>query len=119
MLAPNGTALKAHLARLAALVALTAGKTQTLDKAIEVAVRCSRACVASASGRLVAAGRSFRLKPAFRALRAGRKRTLSLKLSRKARRAATSALQRNRAVSARLRIAGGPGSKKSVSIRLR
>ncbi|MEA2418406.1 MAG: endoglucanase [Thermoleophilaceae bacterium] len=117
--APNGTALKAHLAALAPRISLGGSATQALDKAVEVSVRCSKACVASASGRLSAAGRTFRLKPTFRALRAGQKRTLGVKLSRKARRAATTALIQHRAVSARLTIAGAPGSRKTISVKLR
>ena len=102
--APNGTALKAHLAALAPRISLGGGKTQALDKAVEVKVGCTKVCFARASGRLVAAGRSFRLKPTFRGLSARRKRTLALKVSSKARRAAAAALKRHRAVSARITI---------------
>jgi endoglucanase len=118
-LAPNGTALKAHLARLAPKVTLAAARTQALDSAVEVGVKCSRACVASASVRLKAGGRTFRLKPVFKALRAKRKKTLAVKLSRKARRAAASALARHKSVSARITLSGGPGSRKTLSVALR
>ena len=76
---PNGTALKAHLAELAPRVSLGGGKTQALDKAVELSVRCTKACFAQVTGRLVAASRAFRLKSASRALAAGRKRTIALK----------------------------------------
>jgi endoglucanase len=116
--APNGTALKAHLAALAPRLKLGRGTTQALDKAVEVALRCTRACFAQATGRLVTAGRSFRLKPASRALPAKRKRTLALKVPRKARRAAATALSRHRSVSARITIVAAPGSRKTLSVRL-
>jgi hypothetical protein len=67
----------------------------------------------------VAAGRSFRLKPASHALTAGRKRTLALRVPRKARLAATSALSRHRSVSARITIVAAAGSRKTVSVKLR
>ena len=60
---------------LAPRVSLSAGGLQSLDRAVEVGVRCSKACYAVASGRLVAAGKSYRLKAASRGLTAGRKRT--------------------------------------------
>jgi hypothetical protein len=71
-----------------------------------------------ASGRLVAAGKSYRLKAASRGLTAGRKRTLGLKLGKKARRAAAGALARHRSVSARITIVAAPGSRKTVSVKL-
>jgi hypothetical protein len=117
--APNGTALKAHLAALAPRLSLAGGTTQTLDNAVEISARCSKACFAVASGRLVAADRSYRLKAASRALTAGRKRTLALKVSGKVRRAATAALSRRRSVSARISIVVGAGSRKTVSVKLR
>jgi cellulase (glycosyl hydrolase family 5) len=119
--APNGTALKAHLAALAPRVSLAGvgGGNQTLDKAVEVKVGCSKACYAVASGRLVAAGRSFGLKASSRALPPGKKRTLGLRVSRKARLAATAALHRHRSVSARITILAAAGSKKTVSVKLR
>ncbi len=117
--APNGTALKAHLAALAPRLSLGGGKTQTLDKAVELRVRCTKACFAQATGRLLAAGRTFRLKSASRALAAGRKRTIALKLSKKARRAAARALSRHRSVSARITIVAAAGSRKTLSVKLR
>jgi hypothetical protein len=118
-LAPNGTALKAHLASLAPKVTLAAARVQGLDSAVEVGVKCSRACVARATGRLKAGGRGFRLKGSFKALRARKKRTLGLKLSRKAKRAAASALAGGRHVSVRITVFGDPGSKKTLSVKLR
>jgi endoglucanase len=115
--APNGTALKAHLAALAPRLSLGGGTTQVLDKAVEINVGCTKACFAIASGRLTAAGQSFRLKAASRGLTAGRKRTLALKLSAKARRAATTALARHRSVSARITLSV-LGSRKTRSVKL-
>jgi hypothetical protein len=116
--APNGTALKAHLARLAPKISLGGGTTQTLDKAVEVSARCTKACFAIATGRLTAAGQSFRLKAASHGLKAKRKRTLALKLSSKARRAAANALARHRSVSVRITLAV-LGSKKTRTVKLR
>jgi endoglucanase len=117
--APNGTALKAHLAALAPRLSLGGGKTQALDKAVELSVRCTKACFAQATGRLVAASRTFRLKPASRALTGGRKRTIALKVPKKALRAAATALSRHRSVSARITIGAAAGSRKTLSVKLR
>jgi Cellulase (glycosyl hydrolase family 5) len=116
--APNGTALKAHLAALAPRISVGGGTTQTLDKAVEIKVGCTKACFAIATGRLTTAGQSFRLKAASHGLRAGPKRTLALKVSGKARRAASTALARHRAVSARITLAV-LGSRKTRSVKLR
>jgi endoglucanase len=115
--APNGTALKAHLAGLAPRLSLGGETTQPLDRAVEIGVSCTKACFARASGRLVAAGQSFRLKPAARGVSAKRKRTLGLRLSTKARRAAASALTRQRPVSARISVVVG-GTTKTRSVKL-
>ena len=116
--APNGTALKAHLAGLAPKISLGGGTAQTLDKAVEVSARCTKACFAIAAGRLTAAGQSFRLKGASRGVKAKRKTTLALKLPSKARRAAANALARHRSVSARITLTV-LGSRKSRSVKLR
>jgi hypothetical protein len=116
--APNGTALKAHLAALAPRISLGGGTTQALDEAVEVSARCTKACFAIASGRLTVAGQSFRLKAASRGLSARRKRTLALTLSRKARQAAKRALARHRSVSARITLTV-LGSRKTRSVKLR
>jgi endoglucanase len=116
--APNGTALKAHLAGLAPKISLGGGTSQTLDKAVEVSARCTKACFAIATGRVTAAGQSFRLKAASHGLKAKRQRTLALKLTGKARRAASAALARHRAVSARITLTV-LGSKKTRSVKLR
>jgi endoglucanase len=116
--APNGTALKAHLAGLAPKITLGGGTAQALDKAVEVSAKCTKACFAIATGRLTAAGQSFRLKAASRGVKAKRKTTLPLKLSSKARRAAAKALARHRSVSARITLTV-LGSKKTRSIKLR
>jgi endoglucanase len=118
--APNGTALKTHLAALAPKVSFGGGGgAQTLDKAVEVSVRCSKTCLASATGRLLAAGRTFGLKPTSRGVRARKKGTLALKLSGKARRAAASALARHRSVAARITVAVSSGSRKTLSVKLK
>jgi endoglucanase len=116
--APNGTALKAQLAALAPRLSLRGGGAQALDGAVELGVRCTKACFAQATGRLQAASRRFRLKPASRAVAAGRRRTIALKLSRKARRAAASALSRHLSVSARITLVAAPGTRKTVSVKL-
>ena len=117
--APNGTALKAHLAGLAPRVSLPAvKKVQTLDRAVEVSVRCTRACFASATGRLLAAGHSYGLKASGRGVKAGRKRVLALRISSKARRAAGAALARHRSVSARITVAASAGTRKRIAVKL-
>ncbi len=117
--APNGTALKAHLGGLAPRVSLAGPRAQALDKAVEVSVRCTRACFASATGRLVAAGQGFGLRTAGRTLRSKSRKTLALKLSTRARRAAAKALARHRRVSARITVAAGAGTRKTVAVKLR
>ena len=116
--APNGTALKAQLAALAPRLSLRAGGAQALDGAVELGVRCTKACFAQATGRLQAASRRFRLKSSSRAVGAGRRRTIALKLSKKARRAAATALSRHLSVSARITIVAAPGTRKTVSVKL-
>jgi endoglucanase len=116
--APNGTALKAHLARLAPKISLGGSGSQPLDKAVEVSARCTKACFAIATGRLTAAGQSFRLKAASRGVKAKRRTTLALKLPSKARRAAANALARHRSVSARITLTV-LGSRKTRSVKLR
>ena len=116
--APNGTALKRHLAGLAPRVSLAGSDpSQPLDRAIEVSVRCSKACFARASGRLTAAGASFGLKPAARGLSRGRRRALALKVPRRARLAAARALGKGRTVSARVTIVVG-GTRKTRAVKL-
>ena len=50
--APNGTALKAHLAGLAPRVTLGGPARQALDAAVEVRVACAKACRVRATGTL-------------------------------------------------------------------
>jgi endoglucanase len=118
--APNGTALRSHLSSLAPRVSLGRPKTQGLESAIEVGVRCVKRCLAGATGQLVvttgspkaaAAGGTFGLEPASHMLRAGTMRTLALRIPRKARRAAGAALGAHRAVSARITIVVSDGSE--------
>jgi endoglucanase len=87
--APNGTALKAHLDKIAgvALKASLGGKSkQKLGSSVAVTVKCSAACRATARGTLVVGRKSYKL----RAVKASvtNSRTLKLKLSKKQRAAA-------------------------------
>jgi endoglucanase len=107
---PNGTAFKAHLARLAPRLTLGARAPQALDGAIEIRARCSAACRARATGRLVVGDTILRLTPSARSLPAGRTRTLALAIPRRVRRAAAAALVRRRPVSARVTVAASDGS---------
>jgi hypothetical protein len=96
--APNGTALKEHLAGLIPRIALGGPARQALDRAVDVRVSCRRACRVRATGRLAAGGDTFALTPAAGRLRGRAGRTLALRLPRAARRAASSALGARRAV---------------------
>jgi endoglucanase len=98
--APNGTTFKKHMNRLAPRVKLGGAKTQALDDAIEVRVRCAKACRARVTGRL--AGRS--LQPAQREIPAGGTRTIAVELPRAARRAAAKALSQGEPVAARVTV---------------
>jgi hypothetical protein len=102
--APNGTALKHHLARLAPRLSLGGPGRQRLDAAVEVSARCSKACGARASGRLVVGRHSFALSPASAALSAGRAGVFALRIPREARRAASRALREHKPVSARIAV---------------
>jgi hypothetical protein len=128
--APNGTALKAHLAALAPRFSLGGPRTQALDAAVELEIRCRKRCHASTEARLRvasgrepgAASRTFRLRPSSKALRAGRTRTLALAVPPAARQAATAALLERRAVTAAAEVTVTDGSHTSVkrrSVRLR
>ena len=128
--APNGTALKAHLAALAPRLSLGGPKTQVLDAAVEVRVRCKERCDARAAGQLrvatgspnvAAASKTFRLEPASGALPPGRTRRLALEIPRKARQAAATALRGRRPVSALITVVVTNGShsrRKRRSVRL-
>ena len=69
--------------RTAPALRLAGRRTQRLDRAIEVTVRCGEPCTARAAGRLGA----IRLTAVSRRVPAGRARTLSLAVPRTARRA--------------------------------
>lgn len=97
---------------------LTGPKTEKLDAEVEASARCDVACTVTGTGKLVvttrggraAAGKSelkrrvFNLKPATISLNGKKKGTLSLKLPRKARRAALRALRHRGHVRANLTI---------------
>jgi endoglucanase len=135
--APNGTALKSHLAGLAGGAAgdrtrprlsLGGAARQRLDLAVEVGVRCNEACRARAFGTLVTVTRArrtrtYRLAGAFGALRAARTRTLGLKTSRAARLGAGSVLRGGGSATAKLTInvmdPSGNATRRTRSIRLR
>ena len=82
---PNGTALKAHLAKLVPRVSLDVERAQALDGAIELGVRCRARCWVSPSGRVRAGRRTFRLTGRPRLLAAGRTGTFELAVPRAAR----------------------------------
>jgi hypothetical protein len=89
--APNGTALKAHLDRLAgvALKASLGGRSkQRLGSSVAVTVKCSAPCTATARGTLVVGRRSYKLKAVTGAVAKTRTLKLKLKLSKKQRAAA-------------------------------
>jgi endoglucanase len=120
---PNGTVFRSHLAALAPRLSVGGPRTQPLDGAVEVRVRCKKRCHARAEGRLLVApgspaqavaSRTFRLEPAAHALRPGRSRTLALKVPRKARREASAALPLGGSVSARITIVVTDGSESSL-----
>jgi endoglucanase len=122
--APNGTALKSHLATLVPPhVSLHGATTQNLDGAVEIGVRCSRTCRARATGKLTIAGdlpQVFALKTVSRRLRAGSSSTLSLKLTRKGSQAASRALRAGRKVTATVTITAGPaGSAQTTKRKIR
>jgi hypothetical protein len=119
---PNGTALKAHLAALSPRVSLGGSKTQSLDAAVEVRVRCSQPCHLRATGRLRLGRRSFGLEPSSADLGAAQTRTLTLRIPSRARRAAGTALDKQGPVSARIAVvatAGSMSSQRQRSVKLR
>jgi endoglucanase len=115
---PNGTALKAHLARLVPRLTLGGDRRQALDTTVEVRVRCSQRCRARARGRLLVARKRFRLEPASGELVAGRAGTLALKLPDEARWAAATSLLEGDSVSARITIVVTNGSHTSTKQRV-
>jgi hypothetical protein len=112
---PNGTALKAHLARLAPRLSLEGSKTQKLDASVELRVRCRAACHAGATGQLRVAGRSYRLGSISANLLGGRPRTFALAVPGRARRAGGLATAR---ISV-LATAGSMSSQRRISVKLR
>jgi hypothetical protein len=119
---PNGTALKAHLAALSPRLSLGGSKTQALDAAVEVRVRCSQPCHVRATGRLRLGRRSFGLEPSSADLGAGQTPTLTLRIPSRARRAAGAALDKQGPVSARIAVvatAGSMSSQRQRSVKLR
>jgi hypothetical protein len=95
----------------------------TRERALLVDARCSESCTVSAFGTLSVPGgaaRTFKLKPAKRRLRAGRRGRLRLELSRKAAAALRHAKARGRDSTAQVTlVAADPGMTKSArSLRL-
>jgi hypothetical protein len=94
---------------------------------VSVTVTCSASCTATATGKLAfegaAAARSFKLKTAKRAIAAGVRATLRLRVPRPLRRAAKRALKQDRKVRAKLTItvvdAAGSRGAKHRTVRLR
>jgi endoglucanase len=85
---PNGTVLKAHLAKLVPRVSLDVERSQALDGTIELGVRCRARCWVSPSGRVRAGRRTFRVTGRPRLLTAGRTGSFGLAVPRAALRAA-------------------------------
>jgi endoglucanase len=118
---PNGTALKAHLARLAPRVSLRTARTQALGAAIGIRVRCEAPCRARAAGRLLVGRAPSRLTPTTRSLAAGRSRRISLGIPKEARRAASAALRQGQPVFAFLTVVASDGShsrQRQATVRL-
>jgi hypothetical protein len=119
---PNGTALKAHLTALSPRLSLGGSKTQALDAAVEVRVRCSQPCHVRATGRLRLGRRGFGLEPSSADLGSGQTHTLAVRIPSRARRAAAAALDEQGPVSARITVvatAGSMSSQRRRSVKLR
>ena len=114
--APNGTALKAHMDKLAGVTAFSAslgGKTkQKLGSTIAVTAKCAAACKATVRGTLVVGKKSYKLTGAKASLKAGKSKTLKLKLSKKQRAAAA---RGSATVRVRLSAKNGAGVKASAT----
>ena len=100
-------------------VTLTAARIQRLlrRRALVAAVRCTEACgvTATATMRISGSRKVYRLRPATRMVAAGERARLTLKPSRRALRAFSSALRRGRRVSGRVSVtardlAGNPAT---------
>ena len=113
--APNGTALKAHLAGLAPRITLGGSARQPLDGAVDVRVSCLRRCAVRVTGRLAAGGNTFDLRGATRRMKGRAGRAFALKLPRAARRAAAKALGAGRPVTVTVTVSatGAVGSTAS------
>lgn len=95
---------------------LLGSKTEKLDAAVEIQVKCNEPCVAAGAGKLVVvtrttragkrelARRKFNLRPASINLNGKKKGTISLKVPRKARRAGLKALKHGGRVTARTTV---------------
>ena len=100
---------------------LSGPRNQTLDGAVEVGAICDEACAANGEGKLViippssggksgAKRQTFKLKRQTKQLGAGQRATLKLKLSNRARRAATAALTNGGKVTARISVSAADGA---------
>jgi hypothetical protein len=101
---------------------LAGRRTQRLGRTVGVAVRCSERCHARLAGSLVVRGKRYRLAARTANLAGGRTRTLTLKMTSRARRAARNALRRHRRAIAALTVtltdAAGNTRKATRTIRL-
>jgi hypothetical protein len=101
------------------IATLSGKKTQKLGKSVSVTVSCSEACAATATGTLSVpkASKAYRLKKTKKSIAAGGKVKLRLKLSTKARKAATRALKRHNRVKAKLKVTVADGRANKTSKR--
>ena len=131
---PEETPLPADPPKDTEAPGLTLGgkKKQKLDEAIEVKATCSEDCTATGDGTLnvktsnrsgQAVRKAFNLKPATAQVTAGATAVLKLGLSRKARKAATKALENGGKVGSRTNIAAtdttGNGSSATQAVKLK
>ncbi len=106
------------------LTAAAGSKASLAKSALVVTVSCDEACTATASGSVSVPGTSkaFRLKPVTRALPAGARTKLTLKLSKKLIKAAKRALKKRKRVNATVNVgaadAAGNSSKAQRRMRL-
>jgi hypothetical protein len=114
---PGGT-----LDTTAPVAILSGGTRQKLGGAVLVGVSCDEACGATATGRLRAGKKAFKLRKASKSVAAGARVTLKLKLPGTARKAAKRALKRHRKVRAKLSVAvvdaAGNGAREQRSVKL-
>jgi endoglucanase len=103
-------------------LALAGRRSQRLGRTVSVGVRCGEACRVRVAGSLLARGKRYRLAAKTATLAAGRTKTLALKLTGSARRAARAALRRHGSAVAALTVtvtdASGNARKATRRIKL-